>query len=339
MSLGTIKNVVKREAGGRVYFIGTMTSDRAKSSTFVPVVEESDTYLTQICEDGYQRPGQKSRMTNYRKYLVDHPERLIPPVILSARGRWDFEGDSCGTITLNGAAAIVDGQHRIGGIVSHYDETEEPIKFDFICFDDLTLEQEIEEFVTINGKQVGVSPALQAYLDKNPYSEIAWELNIRSESPFFERISRTKMSPDHLFMLHSLTKNITRMFNHGSFEDLSIEQKIEVVIKYWNCIKVANPEPWEDINRPKKEHQTKMFELTGNIAWSLIAPFVLLKGFAPSSNTFNWDEIQKVISFISRDIDWNKEGEFYGQTGEFGGGQIKRHLERALGFYNSANAA
>ena len=93
------------------------------------------------------------------------------------------------------------------------------------------------------------------------------------------------------------------MFNHGSFEDLSIEQKIEVVIKYWNCIKVANPEPWEDINRPKKEHQTKMFELTGNIAWSLIAPFVLLKGFAPSSNTFNWDEIQKVISFISRDID------------------------------------
>ena len=41
-------------------------------------------------------------------------------------------------------------------------------------------------------------------------------------------------------------------------------------------------------------------------------------------------------------IRWAKEyrdGEFYGQTGEFGGGQIKRHLERALGFYHSADAA
>ena len=128
-------------------------------------------------------------------------------------------------------------------------------------------------------------------------------------------------------------KNLTVIIQ-GPLSDI-IYRKLYTYRKYGKILIST----WEDINRPKKEHKTKMFELTGNIAWSLIAPFVLLKGFAPSSNTFNWDEIQRVITSISKDIDWNKDGEFYGQTGEFGGGQIKRHLERALGFYHSADAA
>ena len=90
-------------------------------------------------------------------------------------------------------------------MVSHYEETEEPIKFDFICFDNLTLEQEIDEFVTINGKQVGVSPALQAY-DKNPYSNIAWELNTRPESPSSKEFQDKIFRPS--FHAHSVAKNI-----------------------------------------------------------------------------------------------------------------------------------
>ena len=51
--IGKIKNVVKRQAGKNVYFYGTMTSDLAKIATFVPVIEESESFLNQDKKDGY----------------------------------------------------------------------------------------------------------------------------------------------------------------------------------------------------------------------------------------------------------------------------------------------
>ena len=52
MSLGVIKNVVRRQVGDRVYFFGCLSSDRAKNCTYVPVVEESATFLTQDATEG-----------------------------------------------------------------------------------------------------------------------------------------------------------------------------------------------------------------------------------------------------------------------------------------------
>ena len=68
MTLGTIENVIKRTVGNRVYFIGSLTSDQARKVTFVPVVEDSETYLDQRKEDGYQRPGKKTRMNQFKRH-------------------------------------------------------------------------------------------------------------------------------------------------------------------------------------------------------------------------------------------------------------------------------
>ena len=337
-NLGIISDVLKRNVGDRVYYIGTISSNIAKEVTFVPVVEDSDTYLHQILDNGYQRPGKKTRMNQFKKYLKEYSNRLIPPVILSARGKWKFEtkGDgSIGEIQIEGKAAIVDGQHRVGGIVSHFQDTDEPINFDFICFDNLSLQEEINEFKTINGKQVGVPKALQEYLGEDPNADLAWELNEHDDSPFYKRITRTTMGPDHLFALHSVAKNIGRTFQHGSLQDLDKKIKKEVLIKYWNCIKTENESAWQDAYKEKKkDHTHKLLELTGNIAWSLVAPEILLKGFDPNDDSFDWNEIEKVISFVSQDIDWEKKGEFYGMTGEVGGRRIANHLQSALGYYS-----
>jgi len=339
--LGSINHVLKRKVGDKVYYIGSLSSKMAKNVTFVPVVEDSDTYLNQILENGYQRPGKKSRMNQFKKYLKDYSNRLIPPVILSARGTWIFEShgeDAVGKIKINGKAAIVDGQHRVGGIVSHYADTNDPIQFDFICFENLSLSEEINEFKTINGKQVGVPKALQEYLGEDPNSDLAWKLNQHDDSPFYERISRTTMGPNHLFALHSVAKNIARSFQHGSLEDLDIKIKLDVLIKYWNCIKSKNQEAWQDAYKDtKKDYTHKLLELTGNIAWSLVAPEILLKGYNPSEENFDWDEIEKVINFVSQDMDWEKKGEFFGMTGEVGGKRIAKHLQNALGYYTNEN--
>ena len=67
--LGELSKILKRKVGNKNYFIGKLSSDIAKKVTFVPVVEDSDTYLNQILKDGYQRPGKKSRMNQFKKYL------------------------------------------------------------------------------------------------------------------------------------------------------------------------------------------------------------------------------------------------------------------------------
>ena len=143
------------------------------------------------------------------------------------------------------------------------------------------------------------------------------------------------MKPDQLFMLHSVAKNVKRSFAHGSLEDLPEDEKTEALIYYWNAIKETNATQWKDIELPEKDHQFKLLELTGNIAWSIVAHQILLKGFAPQTKTFNWDEIQKVVNFVSEDVDWEKQGDFFGLTGEVGGKLIAKHLERALGYYGN----
>lgn len=338
-NLGTIEYVIKSNVGDRIYYIGKLTSDIAKDVTFAPVVEDSETYLTQILDRGYQRPGRKPRMNQFKKYLKEFNNRLIPPVILSARGKWIFESSEdgpVGKIEIEGRAAIVDGQHRLGGIVSHFQDTNEPISFDFICFDNLSYDEEVEEFLTINGKQVGVSKALQTYLGGDPNKDLAWELNEHDDSPFYKRISRTTVGPNHLFALHSITKNVARTFAHGSLSELDHATKKDVLLRYWNCIKSTNQTAWADFYKERKrDHTHKLLELTGNIAWSLVAPEILLRGFSPVDESFDWEEIDNVVSFVSQDMDWEKQGEFFGLTGEVGGRRIANHLQSALGYYTA----
>ena len=338
---GEIANVIKRTAGKNTYYFGSLSSDKGKLATFVPVIEESETFLNQNTDQGYQRPGTKSRMNKFKRYLAENPDRLVPPVILSARGEWKFHGyddegsGNVGKLKLEGKAAIIDGQHRMGGLVALFDETGEARPIDFICFADLTRDEEIDEFTTINGEQKGVPKALNTFLQGEEDARLAWDLNETDESPFKGKIYRTRGDSHTYFALHSIAKNIKRTFDHGAFEtNLDYDQKLEVLIEYWKLIAKHNPDAWADMSVAKREQKMKLAELTGNIAWSLVAPQILIKGWAPSTGTVNWKVIDDVVSFVSSDVDWNKSGEYEGLTGEVGGRRIARQLESILTHYD-----
>ena len=334
MTLATIKNVVKRKAGNRNYFFGTLNSSIAREVTYVPVIEAKESFLEQKTQHGYQRPGLKNRMIKYKKYLDENPNRLIPPVILSARGNWKFSGEgSIGSLTIEAPAAIVDGQHRVGGLVALFNEKEEGRDFDFICFEKLTIDEETNEFVTINGEQKGVHPALTVYLKGEEDSKIAWALNTEPNSPFKDKIYRTQADPNTFFALHSMVKNVKATFSHGAFLDLDHEDKLEVLIKFWSIIAAHHEEPWKDMHRKKRDQEFKLLELTGIIAWSSVAPEVLNKGFNPNTKIFDWDKIDDIVKFMSTDVDWSKTGEYQGRTGFAGGNAIAQHLQSILSFY------
>jgi DNA sulfur modification protein DndB len=352
---GVIKNVLKRDTGSRTYYFGTISSDKVKHVTFVPVLEKSPkTPLIEDAEGGYQRPGTLARMNKFKNFLKDNPDSLVPPVLLSGRGNWVFapgdKGSPLGTLSIKGGAAILDGQHRLGGYVLLYESDQDVRDIDFLLLEKLELDDEIREFVIVNNTQVGVPKSLNLFISQDVEGLqkllgniedddiwVAWHLNTRDDSPFLGKITRIKMGPEHLFQLHSVAKSIKSMFKDGAFTDTDREEKLEIAIRYWNLIANLHPSQWADMEKlgvPKqgrKGFQYKLLELTGFIAWSLIGSSRILSPcYNSKSKTMDWDRVQQMIEVLSDKVDWTKDGEYMNATGEVGGAKIHKDMQNIL---------
>lgn len=346
-----IQNVLRKRLGERSYYYGSFSSARARELVFVPVIEKSvKTPLTEVIESGYQRPGSSPRMSKFKQFLIGNPTSVVPPVILSGRGKWVFEPSKnetdFGSLVVESHAAVIDGQHRLGGYVLLFDTEQVDRDVDFVLIDNLTRDEEIHEFSIINNTQVGVPKSLTEYIAAdNPlltskiggdYIHLGWALNTDQSSPFFGRITRTRMGPEHLFALHSVANELERMFSHGAIVDISREAKLEIMIKYWLLIQDAHPEAFDDLMRlgvPKEGRRAfryKLLELTGLIAWSRIGFQILGSNYDLNLKEMNWDRVQTQIEYLSTKIDWQKEGVYKNATGLVGGPQIKVDMERFL---------
>ena len=352
--VGTITNVLRRDSGNRTYYFGTIASDKVKHVTFVPVLENSPkTPLTENTVEGYQRPGTQARMRKFKNFLKDNPNSLVPPVLLSGRGKWIFipgeNASPLGTLTLKGSAAILDGQHRLGGYVLLYENDQDVRDIDFLLLENLELADEVREFVVVNNTQVGVPKSLNYFLSQNVGGLdklvgnvaddiwVAWQLNQREDSPFLGKITRIKMGPEHLLQLHSVAKHLERMFKDGAFNDVDREKKLDIAIRYWNLIADLHQTEWADIEKlgvPKqgrKAFEYKLLELTGFIAWSLIGNSRILSPcYNSASNTMDWDRVQQMLEILAGKIDWTKDGEYANATGEVGGPLIHRDMQQVL---------
>lgn len=353
-----IKDVLKKTVASRTYYFGSISSDQVKSVTFVPVIENSPkTALIESLEEGYQRPGSMPRMNKFKQFLQSHPDSLVPPVLLSSRGGWKFlastENPNIGNLEVGTPAAILDGQHRLGGYVALYESEKDIRSIDFLLLDNLTRDQEIAEFVIVNNTQVGVPKSLNIFIgqgiielegigsnidDTDVY--VAWGLNIRDDSPFVGKITRTKMGPEHLFTLSSVADQIKKMFSHGAFDDVNHEKRLDITTKYWGHIQNNHPKEFADMQKlgvprqGRKAFQYKLLELTGFIAWSLIGQQILSKAYNSTSNTMDWNEVESSIKNLSENIEWDKNGPYKNATGAVGGPMIKRDMEKILAARN-----
>jgi DNA sulfur modification protein DndB len=340
MPIGEIRGGLKRKVDNQTYYFGTVSSDKIRSFTFVPVIERSSkTYLEERDEGGYQRPGSRSRMRIFMRYLAESPACVVPPVLLSGRDGWRFtqvgEDPGYGNLMIEKPAAIIDGQHRVGGYIALFEEKVEVRPVDFILLEGLTREQEVDQFVTVNSTQKGVPKALNVFLGQTEPAQIAWALNEEMDSPFKGRISRTTVGRDHLFALHSIAKNVERTFNHGKFHDLDEDTKIEYLIRYWTIIADEYATEWADIekledleSRGRNDFEHKLLELTGFICWSLIAPEILGRSYIEGIG-MHWDNVASLVRAAGA-VDWRKDGQYAGRTGEAGARVIFADMQRLL---------
>jgi DNA sulfur modification protein DndB len=337
--------VIKQQIGSQTFYLATVDSDRLKAITFVPVFEKGrNTPLQEEVSEppeGYQRPGSGSRMKNFRDYLENKPNRVVPTVIVSSRERWTFtEGDGgFGTLTINKPAAIIDGQHRVGGYVKFYEMNEQVRPVMLIVLPGLSLEDETNVFMEVNSTQSPVKQSQLAFLggmalDVDDDAKIAWALNTEPDSPFCGRITRLGMSRPHLFALHSVAKNVGRLFTEGAVADLSYREKIDYFKRYFTIIADARPEEWSDIEKlasdsgtkGRKDFEFKMLELTGLIAWSLCGAQIFHRHYQEGAG-MDWEKVKQFVEAAGA-IDWKKDGQWMGLTGEVGGKLIAQDMKR-----------
>ena len=296
--------------------------------------------MAEEVEGGYQRPASASRMRAFAKFLEDNPDSVVPPVLLSSRGKWVFEasspGSRSGALLLKGRAAIIDGQHRLGGYVHLYERINSDRKIPFIVLEGLDLEQEKTEFTVVNNSQKGVPRALTAYLDASEEAQIAWQLNEDPDSPFKGRITRTARKKEHLFALHSVAKQIKELFKMGALQDLDMEEKIEYAERFFQTVSEAFPGEWEDIEKLDQEglkgtksFDYKMLELTGLIAWTVVGKSIFHRCYTDGAG-MNWDRVAQLVERAGA-VDWRKNGLYEGRTGSAGARVIVEDMERQMG--------
>ena len=340
--IGEIAGVVQKTQGNQKYLFGTIRSDKVKNVTFVPVIEPSrKTCLNEIVEEGYQRPGSLTRMRAFANFLKENPNSIVPPVLLSGRGKWKFEPagqeQGSGKLIIQERAAILDGQHRLGGFVHLYESEEVVRDISFILLPDLNPEQETKEFITVNNTQKGVPKPLTAYLEATEEAQIGWELNEQPNSPFKGRITKTSMQRTHLFSLHSVAKQVSRLFALGAVQDLDIDQKVEFMSEFWTIIADELEDEWSDIEKlddpaikgsRRNTFEYKLLELTGLIAWSYTGAQIFSRSYSEEIG-MNWDNVRRLVEAASG-IDWRKDGEYQGRTGEAGGKAMSNEMIRLL---------
>lgn len=325
---------------GFTYYLGTLTPAEIKQLTFVPVVTQSShvepaNYLNERAENGYQRAGDEKRMDEIKRFVMRRPACVIPPVLLSARGRWTFmpsKGDTnFGILQADELAAIVDGQHRLGGLwlLARDEKIQAQLKqrpIPFMVLHDLDVDSEKQEFVDINDNQKGVKKSLLRYLNRDDaFSGMAAHGMMEDEESVFKgRIDIQKKQDWTIILFGAAQECVDLMFSKDftSVKHFSPEQRpelresaIEFVLRYWRTVSEAMPQLWADMEKmppigakkTKERPGTKGFryrllEETGIRAMSRIGADLFSLTWIEGIRAPAWDAIEAYLrELASRD--------------------------------------
>jgi DNA sulfur modification protein DndB len=279
-------------------------------------------------------------MRQFAKYLDATPLAVVPPVLLSTRNEWRFVEGSVkgyGHLEIAGPAAIIDGQHRLGGFVFLFEKYDMVRNIDFVAFENLSLKLEAKVFNTINGKAKGVPKGIGKIIEGSWSTRVVQMLMDSQDSPFYGKIyiANKKETPGALFNLSSFDKEVIRTFSHGSFSGIVAEENIDLMYEimqgYWDLIAEFFPVEWEDIHEKPKDQSYKLMELTGIIAFSSAAGDILGPNFDFDAQTMDWEQVRAILEALAEGgLDLRKDGEFAGFVGFIGGPKIHKKIQRAM---------
>ena len=206
---------------------------------------------------GYQRALSPSRVRAIANYIKK--SKPLPLSILVTLDKAILSEDGSKVIISNekDAGWVIDGQHRLAG--AH--ESEKELMLPVIAFIGLQIEEQIQQFITINKEAKGVPSSLYYDLLKHiPHKrpgeyakeravDIAQELKKDEESPFYGRIViTTSPKKGELSLTNFVRKVHPLLLEKGSFHVYSEREQVKIIDNYYIGLKNAFPKRFSDPN-------------------------------------------------------------------------------------------
>jgi DNA sulfur modification protein DndB len=296
-----LENILQSKMRGKVTYAGNLSASSALQLTYVKPFDHPS-------GKGYQRPVDNKRCNDFAMYLSKGENSLFTPILINAESHWEFSPydknrPTFGRLLCKNKASLMDGQHRLGGIKRYTQDTNSDMQIPFLAFHYLDEDEEIQLFDTINTKAKGIGASLSRYLqrDFDDNSWIATQLITRGDSPFHFIGSLTgKRNAGRHVTLQNLYKILEILFKSNPSTLLSKEEKLMLVLVYFNGIKELFNKEWLDY---------KEYRITHIVCLNAIA-FAGAELFA------------KVVNVEKKHIDY---------------GQINKHIQRIKGLEWSSN--
>jgi len=257
---------------------------------------------------------------------------LIPPVLLSTRGQWKFipktSNSNFGSIEATDQAAIIDGQHRLGGlsmIALNEENNEEAlhrnIPFMAVEFEDVKIES--EEFEIINGKQKGIKPSHLQYIRKDQSfgGNAANMLKVDPDSVFSGRIAISTRADYDLITFKAATDLVSYTFDNlfcqNAFRPDSEENQqkaMSILLTYWKIVSQIFGNMWADIhmlpspgankssiNPGRNKFEYRLLEETGLRAFARLGSIILLRSWVGASADIAWNTVEDHLRKVAQD--------------------------------------
>jgi DGQHR domain-containing protein len=329
-----ISNVIRiQDPSGLTYYLGSFTPEQIMQLTFVPcVVNVNSDVLPIRTTHGYQREGDKKRMIRINEFYSENTNSLIPPVLLSTRKSWRFipktSGSPFGVIEADDQAAIIDGQHRLGGLsmmVSQGNASPEALNrsVPFMAIDFEDIEVEADEFTVINGEQKGIKPSHLLYIrrDRSFSGSAAHLLKEDTDSVFCGRIGIGKTAEHDLIAFKAATEIVVATFDsvfcQNAFRpDASEENQLKamaILTNYWKTVASVFSGMWHDVNhlpspgqektkgQGRNKFEYRVLEETGLRALGRLGSVILLKSWMSASGEISWSSVETHLRKVAAD--------------------------------------
>ena len=228
------------------------------------------TRVSRVDEDpeyGFQRALDVHRVRKIAEYIAEG--KIVPgAIILSAQDSDRISYDAkTGMLKFpkeDGFFLVIDGQHRLYGSVRAERDFEADVKIPVCIIANLSLMDEVQYFIDINGNQKGVSKTLRIELTKFLVEEdsidglrlrLFDDLNSDPDSPLFGRLSATKRNVgllSHVPFKLALDKVLAK----DPLKKFSYDKKKRLINNFLSGIK----DNLDEIDQGRRLYQSAFFQ-------------------------------------------------------------------------------
>ncbi len=263
-------------------------------------------------KEGYQRALSNSRVRKIASYISSGNPIPISVLLSFDKATLSLNKKKISIDSKKSPGWVIDGQHRLAGAFESGSNMLIPV----VAFLKLSEEEQIRQFVTVNKEAKGVPTSL--YLDLLPHlknkkpsemakervADLATELKLDEDSPFFGRIVVTSAPKKGELSLTNFVRKITPLILEGKgiLGAYTIMEQKAVISNYYLGLKNVFPSYF-------KKYESIFFQTLGFGALINAFPVVFSISLREHKG-FRVEDVTKVLNQISHfDFDaWSKIG-------------------------------